>query len=88
MKDSWKLSVGIKGSYFNKTANISTFSLSRLLYFHAKFLKEVPYEIAISQIARWIWRYFEVYFVIAVYLHWVCGKNDEVPAAFKTRTAS
>ena len=43
--------------------------------FTRKFLKQ-PWVNTISQIARWIWRYFETYNVTENYLHWKRGKID------------
>ena len=50
--------------------------------FTRKFLMEVPYVITVSQIARWIWRYFETYNVTEVCLQWKRGKIDEGLSCF------
>ena len=44
-------------------------------FFTRKFLKYTPYVITVSQVARWIGRYFETYNVTEIYLHWNRGKN-------------
>ena len=44
--------------------------------FTRKFLKKLPCVNTISQIARWIWRYFETYNAAEIYLHWNRGKIE------------
>ena len=44
--------------------------------FTRNFLKQQPCVNTISQIARWVWRYFETYNVTEIYLHWNRGKID------------
>ena len=51
--------------------------------FTRKFLKQLPYVNTISQIARWIWRYFETYNLTEKYLHWNRSKIDEGLSCFQ-----
>ena len=51
--------------------------------FTRNFLNYVPYVITVSQIARWIWSYFETYNVTEVYLHWKRGKIDDGLSCFQ-----
>ena len=65
---------------------LKTFILLRRsdhLVFTHKFLKEVPYVNTVSRIARWIWRYFEIYNATEIYLHWNRGKIDEGLSCFE-----
>ena len=68
------------------TSKLKTFPLLHRcdhFVFTRKVLKEVPYVITVSQIARWIWRFFETYKVTEVYLRWTRGKIDEGLSCFQ-----